>query len=56
MNDVMKILKEENVGQTDQSFDTECHIRISFRASSKEKILSRFSRIEGLSLKYLETR
>jgi uncharacterized YigZ family protein len=56
MNDVMKILKEDNIGQYEQLFDTECRMKINFRASSKEKILFRFSRIEGLSCKYLETR
>jgi uncharacterized YigZ family protein len=48
MNDVMKILKEENVIQTDHTFDLECRIRIQFRLSSTEKILLRLSRIEGL--------
>lgn len=56
MNDVMKTLKEDNIGQYDQFFDTECTLKIYFRASSKEKILSRFSRIEGLTHKYLETK
>lgn len=51
MNDVMKILKEENVIQTDHTFDLECRIRIQFRLSSSEKILSRLSRIEGLKYK-----
>ncbi|MGE5419077.1 MAG: IMPACT family protein [Chloroflexota bacterium] len=54
MNDVMKILKEENAGQSDQQFDTECRITVSFRVSSREKVLSRFERVEGLTYKYLE--
>ena len=56
MNDVMKILKEETIGQTDQSFNLECRIKVNFRASSREKILTRLSRITGLEYKYLETR
>lgn len=56
MNDVMKVLKEENLGQSDQRFDTECRIIVNFRVSSKEKILGRLSRIEGLHSKYIETR
>lgn len=56
MNDVMKVLKEENLGQSDQRFDTECRIIVNFRVSSKEKIMGRLSRIEGLNSKYLETR
>ena len=56
MNDVMKILKEENVEQSEQLFDLECRILINFRVSVKEKVLSRFSRIDGLKCKYIETR
>ena len=55
MNDVMRILKEENVGQSEQSFDLECRILLNFRISFKEKILNRLSRIEGLTCRYLET-
>jgi uncharacterized YigZ family protein len=56
MNDVMRILKEENLGQSDQSFDLECRIILNFRASVKEKALNRLLRIEGLKYKYIETR
>ncbi|HEX2970112.1 MAG TPA: YigZ family protein [Bacteroidales bacterium] len=55
MNDVMKILKEENMGQSDQHFDIECKMKINFRASSRDKIIERFTRIEGLIYTYLET-
>ncbi len=48
MNDVMRILKEENVGQSDQLFDLECRILNKFRVSAKERVLSRLSRIDGL--------
>jgi uncharacterized YigZ family protein len=55
MNDVMKILKEEEVGQTEHKFDLECYIKLNFRVSSKVKILSRLSRVNGLRYNYLET-
>jgi len=55
MNDVMKVLKEENTGQKDQHFDTECKIKVNIRVSLAEKILGRLSRIEGLKFEYLET-
>ena len=55
MNDVMKILKEEDIGQSEQSFDLECRIMINFRVSLKEKIINRLSRIEGLKYTYLDT-
>lgn len=56
MNDVMKILKEEIIGQADQSFDLECCIKVNFRTSARERILARLSRIEGLKYKFIETR
>jgi len=56
MNDVMKIIKEEDMGQSDQSFDLECRIKVNFRLSGREKILNRLSRIEGLKYRYIETR
>lgn len=52
MNDVMKILKEENVIQAEQTFELECRIRIQFRLSISKKILSRLSRIEGLKYEF----
>jgi len=55
MNAVMTILKEEDIAQSDQSFDLECRIKLNFRASAKEKILNRLSRIEGLKYRYIET-
>ena len=53
MNDVMKTLKEEKTGQSDQYFDLECCIKVSFRASAREKILNRLSRIEGLKYRFI---
>lgn len=53
MNEVMKILKNENVLQSDHSFDMTCRIRISFRLSARERILNRLSGIEGLKYRLL---
>lgn len=56
MNDVMKILKEENLGQSEQSFNLDCRVTVNFRLSAREKVLGRLSRIEGLTYRYIETR
>lgn len=56
MNDVMKILKEEHIGQSEQIFDLDCRIRINFRVSHREKIINRLSHVEGLKSTYIETR
>jgi len=53
MNDVMMIIKEENIGQSDHLFDLECRIIINFRLSAREKILARFSRVEDLKYIFL---
>ena len=54
MNDVMKILKEENVGQSGQVFDLDCKTGINFKISSGERILGRLSRIENLKSRFIE--
>lgn len=56
MNDVMKILKEENIGQTSQVYSLDCSIIISYRISLKEKIIKRLSGVDGVKLTWLETR
>lgn len=56
MNDVMRILKDEGIDQSGQSFSLECRILINFRVSVKGKILPRLSRIDGLTYRYVETR
>ncbi len=56
MNSVMKILKEEEISQSEQKFDTVCSIKICMRASSKEKILKRLERVEMLEYRYIETK
>jgi uncharacterized YigZ family protein len=56
MNDVMKIIKEENILQSGHSFDLECTIILNFRSSARERILTRLSRIEGLTHKFISVR
>jgi len=56
MNDVMKILKEENAGQSDQVFDLECSVTIRIPHSESERVTARLSAIEGSSADLLFTR
>ena len=48
LNDVMKIIKEEEAAHYNQTFDLECSMTIRFRISARERILKRLARIEGL--------
>ncbi len=53
MNDVMKVLKDEEAGQSQQKFELECRMNINFRTSARERILNSLSRI--VDLKYRHT-
>lgn len=55
MNDVMRLIKDEKAGQSDQKFGGECRINIDFRESEKVKMLSLLDRIEGLRYNYMKT-
>ena len=55
INDVMKLIKEEEAGQSQQKFELECYMKINFRTSARERILNALSRIDGLKYKYTGT-
>jgi uncharacterized YigZ family protein len=49
MNEVMKILKEENAQILEQAFDSRCRIIFSIRRDSGNKVRTRLQKIEGIS-------
>lgn len=48
LNDVMRVVKEENATIVSQNFDNDCTMRISIRKRDEEKLRSRLSKIERL--------
>lgn len=50
MNDVMRVIKEEEAEQTAQKFDSGCEMDISFPASQGERITSRLLKISGVMI------
>jgi len=48
INDVMKVIKDEDISQSKQKFEIECRLTINFRRSARERILNNLSRINGL--------
>lgn len=56
MNEVMRIMKEEQIEHIDQSFELSCSITLSLRKADANKVLSMFDRVENLKIKFLETR
>ncbi|WP_316843593.1 YigZ family protein [Pedobacter psychrodurus] len=55
MNDVMKLSKEENLQILGQQFDTDCILKFEVRKAQLNQVLSKFDKIEGVKLKYLQT-
>ncbi len=55
INEVMKVVKEEQLNSVCQSFDTICVIQLEIRQSAQERILARFNKIKGINLKYIST-
>jgi uncharacterized YigZ family protein len=55
INDVMKIIKDDEAGQSRQKFELECRMIINFRTSARDRILNALSRIEGLKYRHTDT-
>lgn len=55
MNDVMKVIKEENLIPVNQQFDLNCKMEIEIRKMSLNRILDKLNQIDQLKLKYLRT-
>jgi uncharacterized YigZ family protein len=52
MNDVMKIIKEDNLDIITQSFDNECIVRLSIRKTQVNQSLSKLNNISPIAIKY----
>jgi len=55
MNDVMRLVKEEQLHVIEQQFDNDCSIKFEVRKSQLNKVLSRLEKQTGVKLKYLGT-
>lgn len=51
MNEVMKIIKDEQLRIFDQNFDLNCSLNLEIRQSQVNKVLGRLEKIEGLNWK-----
>ena len=50
MNDVMRIVKEENPRIEEQRFDNICSMRLSIRKSRAETLLGRLGKVSGIEI------
>ena len=55
LNEVMRILKEENLEQRNAKFELDCYLEIAVRKSISNKIVDKLDRIYGVEVNYLKT-
>jgi len=56
MNSVMKLIKDNNINQTNQKFDLNCSMKISIKISNEDIVTEKFKKISGVKIKYLNTK
>jgi len=52
MNDVMRIIKDENLSVLEQQFDNDCSIQLSVRKMQVEQVLGKLGKVGGMKVKY----
>jgi uncharacterized YigZ family protein len=55
LNEVMRILKDENLQQQNPKFEIRCYLEISIRQSDSDRIIAKIKRLYGVEVKYLKT-
>ncbi len=55
LNEVMRIVKAENLGVLKQEFDNQCLVELEIRQTQVGKVLGRLEKVEGLEAMYLRT-
>ena len=55
MNDVMRIIKEDNLEVVKQDFQMSCEVILQVRKKDSNKVYERFNKIHGVKIGYLKT-
>ncbi len=55
MNDVMRIVKEEDIQIVNQQFDLKCNIEFKLRQANIQNVINRFEKVETVKCEYLRT-
>ncbi|RYY31972.1 MAG: YigZ family protein [Sphingobacteriaceae bacterium] len=53
MNDVMRVIKEENLNVINQQFDNQCSIKLSIRQMQVNAVIGKLNVVEGVKAKFL---
>ena len=54
MNDVMKIIKEDDLAILEQAFDNNCMVKIAIRKMQVNRAIARLEKIEGAKIKLIQ--
>ena len=52
MNEIMRLIKENNLTIIDQQFDNDCAIKVSIRKMEVNMVLAKLDKLEGVAVKY----
>lgn len=55
MNQIMRIMKDEQLEIISQHFDTQCTLQFEVRKANLNTVLSRLEKVNGIKIKYLTT-
>lgn len=55
MNDIMRLIKEDNLDIIEQSFDNDCSITVSIRKMQVNQTLAKLGKLNGVVAKYLHS-
>jgi len=55
MNDVMRIIKDENLDIKNQTFDNDCKMEIAVRTSLVNRVIDNLSSLPNIKIKYLRS-
>lgn len=53
LNDVMKVIKDENLLPSNQHFDNNCSMELSVRKSQLNQVMAKLDKIDGLKAEYV---
>ena len=55
MNEVMRIMKEENLEQQNQRFELDCYLEFSTRKNDASRVFDKFDNLFGVKITHLKT-
>jgi len=55
MNEIMRIIKDENLEVLEQQFDNNCSIKLSIRKMQVNPVLARLQKLDSVQVKYIGT-